>query len=121
MSRYVRDDKKFREQIAALANAGLTLGDPTCSFYRARPCNECAVPDMQELRGETRASLQAAGFKVDDYPKAGHCPAGLPQQKPKGKLPEFAAGVVAAAITMGGGLLLLKLLGWVLALLWSVL
>ena len=55
MSKYRRDDKAFREQVAKLADAGLVLGSfkkedypahmgQACSLYRARPCSECAEP-----------------------------------------------------------------------------
>ena len=59
MSKYRRDDKVFREQIAALADAGLTF--PT------------------------------APAKL---------PAQSPEIGPKGKLPEFVAGAVAATIVL---------------------
>lgn len=98
MSRYVRDDKQFREQVIALADAGLVLGDPTCSIHRARPCNECAQPTTFEE--SVRVVTE-------------------PQQTPKGKLPEFLAGVVAVGIGIVGVLVLLKVLGWLFAILWS--
>ena len=69
MSAYKRDDKQFRAQIAALADAGLKF--PT------------------------------APAKLPEYPL--HFDAGctVPLEiAPKGKLPEFVAGAIAATIVL---------------------
>jgi hypothetical protein len=132
VSKYKRDDEKFREQIAALATAGLVLGDNTCSLYRARPCNECSpvvevpMPDMSEMYGSTKENLKAHGFSMKDYPTNFN---GVPaymrvieptrptlEIAPKGKLPEFVAGLIAGGIIVAIGLLAFKALVFI----WSV-
>jgi hypothetical protein len=108
MSKYKREDEKFRAQIAALADAGLTLGDKTCSIYRARPCNECSpvvtvpMPDMSQMYGSTRENLRAHGFSMKDYPKSVPTPEPVYEIAPKGRLPEFVAGMVTGALLLTG-------------------
>jgi hypothetical protein len=67
-SSYKRDDKKFRAQIAALADAGLNLHvGANCSIQRARPCNECTITGLLEP--------QAQGFTFGKAYKLGDIPA----------------------------------------------
>ena len=85
MSRYVRDDKTFREQIAKLADAGLKFPTATgqaCSLYRARPCSECAEP--ANFNGVPAYVRTIEPLEI----------------APKGKLPEFVAGAIAATVVL---------------------
>ena len=85
MSKYRRDDKTFRTQIATLADAGLKFPTATgqaCSLYRARPCSECAEP----------ASFNGVPAYVRTIEPL--------EIGPKGKLPEFIAGAIAATIVL---------------------
>jgi hypothetical protein len=110
MSKYVRDDKKFRAQVASLADAGLTF--PTapaklpeyplhfdgqhCSLFRERPCNECAQP----------ANFNGVPSYVTMHE---------PQQyeiAPKGKLPEFVAGFVSGLLVLALPVAALILVLW---------
>ena len=89
MSRYVRDDKPFREPVAKLAAAGLRLDR-----------------SIKTTRETMIASLEAHGFSKKDYPANFN---GVPayvrtieplEIAPKGKLPEFVAGAIAATIVL---------------------
>ena len=83
MNRYVRDDKQFRAHIARLADAGLRLDR-----------------SIKTAREAMVAPLEAHGFSKKDYPANFN---GVPayvrtieplEIAPKGKLPEFIAGLV---------------------------
>ena len=83
MSKYIRDDKQFREQVAKLADAGLRLDR-----------------SIKTAREAMVAPLEAHGFSKKDYPANFN---GVPayvrtieplEIAPKGKLPEFIAGLV---------------------------
>ena len=89
MSKYIRDDKQFREQVAKLAAAGLRL-DRSIKIAR----EAMVVP------------LEAHGFSKKDYPANFN---GVPayvrtieplEIGPKGKLPEFVAGVIAGILSV---------------------
>lgn len=84
MSKYKRDDKTFRAQIAKLADAGLTF--PTA------PTNFNGVPAY--------VTVHEPQYEI----------------APKGKLPEFVAGLIAGVIIVAGGWLAFK----ALVLIWSV-
>lgn len=61
MSRYVRDDKEFREKIRSLAGVGLrfpTNPDPIVT-------GPLASIDMSKMRGESLRNLRAQGFTPD--------------------------------------------------------
>lgn len=80
MSRYVRDNKEFREKIRSLAGSGLrfpTNPDPIV----------IVKVDMAKLEGETINSLRAHGFNTADYPQQYEI-------APKGKLPELVSGLI---------------------------
>jgi hypothetical protein len=68
---------------------------------------------------EQISKLADSGLKFPTAP-LGRCPAGLPylpqEQKPKGRLPEFVAGLIAGGIIVAGCWLAFK----VLVVLWSV-
>ena len=89
MSKYIRDDKQFREQVAKLAAAGLRLDR-----------------SIKTAREPMIAPLEAHGFSKKDYPTNFN---GVPayvrtieplEIAPKGKLPEFVAGAIAATIVL---------------------
>ena len=97
MSKYIRDDKQFREQVAKLADAGLRLD--------------------RSIKTAREAMVEARGFNKAEYPaNFNGAPAYVRtieplEIAPKGKLPEFVAGAIAATI----GLLLVAgaaYLGW---------
>ena len=80
MSKYVRDDKQFREQVAKLADAGLRLD--------------------RSIKTAREAMVEARGFNKADYPTNFN---GVPayvrttepmEIGPKGKLPELVTGLV---------------------------
>ena len=86
MSKYRRDDKAFREQIAKLADAGLRLD--------------------RSIKTAREAMVEARGFNKAEYPANFN---GVPayvrtieplEIAPKGKLPEFVAGAIAATIVL---------------------
>ena len=86
MSKYRRDDKAFREQIAKLADAGLRLD--------------------RSIKTAREAMVEACGFNKAEYPANFN---GVPayvrtieplEIAPKGKLPEFVAGAIAATIVL---------------------
>ena len=83
MSKYIRDDKQFREQVAKLAAAGLRLDR-----------------SIKTARETMIAPLEAHGFSKKDYPTNFN---GVPayvrttepmEIGPKGKLPELVTGLV---------------------------
>ena len=89
MSKYIRDDKQFREQVAKLDAAGLRLDR-----------------SIKTARETMIAPLEAHGFSKKDYPTNFN---GVPayvrtieplEIAPKGKLPEFVAGAVAATVVL---------------------
>jgi hypothetical protein len=89
MSKYIRDDKQFREQVAKLAAAGLRLDR-----------------SIKTARETMIAPLEAHGFSKKDYPTNFN---GVPaymrtieplEIAPKGKLPEFIAGAIAATVVL---------------------
>jgi len=100
----------------------LTVGT-ACSLYRARPCSECVevnTIDLSKMVGETRATLEAHGFSTKDYPvNFNDVPAyarvveparPVYEIAPKGKLPEFVAGIVTGAALLAGLTFLVKII-----------
>ena len=79
MSKYRRDDKTFRTQIATLADAGLKF--PTAPAKL--PEYPLHFDEMETTRGMSEAT---------DYTPL--------EIAPKGKLPEFVAGAIAATIVL---------------------
>lgn len=95
MSRYIRDDKTFRAQIANLAAAGLKF-----------PTAPAKLPEyplhFDEITYRIRDMSEATDYEI----------------KPKGRLPEVVAGVVMGIVVLGiialailAGLGLVTLLG----------
>jgi hypothetical protein len=76
MSKYIRDDKKFREQIAALADAGLNFPtNPTMT----QPANFGGVPAyVRIIESSDRVLSPVVHYEI----------------APKGRLPEMVAGLV---------------------------
>ena len=93
MSKYIRDDKTFRAQISNLADAGLKF-----------PTAPAKLPEYPLHFDEMETKL--VGFSKNDYPANFN---GVPayvrtieplEIAPKGKLPEFVAGAIAATIVL---------------------
>lgn len=83
MSSYKRDDKDFRNRIAALAAAGLVF--PTNPDSRVLSGRHINAVRLDDLVGETRATMEKAGWKFTSEE---------PKQKPKDKLPEIVSGLI---------------------------
>jgi hypothetical protein len=80
MSKYRRDDKQFRDQIATLADAGLKF--PTAPAY------------ARVIEPSDRVLSPVVHYEI----------------APKNKLPEFVAGIVTGAALLAGLTFLVKII-----------
>lgn len=97
MSKYKRDDKEFKAQVAALADSGLKLHvGANCSLFRARPCNECGQPaNIGGVPAYVRISTPAERVlspivHVEPPTRRGHF-----------NLPGFVIGLIYGAVIVG--------------------
>jgi len=133
-SSYKRDDKQFRAQIAKLADAGLNLHvGANCSIPRARPCNECTeetslcspvskfTPEFQRCLDAINNAKTHAEVETAQQAALTQIRAEFLAPKPKGKLPEFFAGLIAWGIAGVSFVLAIKVIAFVLVKLWGIL